>query len=146
MNNSPIKPEPISLFDDEGVERAFILSNFSAIDGREIVMQYPTTGLPLIGDYQKNEETMLKLMKYVYVDVGKGNLISLSTPALINNHCQTWEILTGLEIAMMKKNCSFFRDGKGLNLFERVTEIFLKKVTETLTNLSAQSFPTAKQP
>lgn len=140
-----IKPEELVLKDAEGNDRKFILSNFPAVQGREIVAQYPTSGLPKVGDYGLNRELMLKLMSYVAVDLG-GTLQRLETEALINNHVPDWEMLAKLEMAMMEKNCSFFRDGRSSDFLENMAQIFLSKITEISTRLLEQSSPANPQP
>lgn len=139
-----IKPEEFVITDTHGRELKFILSNFPAVEGREIIAKYPTSGLPKIGDYKVSEEIMVKLMGYVAVDRG-GVMIRLSTKDLINNHCTDWETLAKVEMAMMEKNCSFFRDGRSFDFFENLAQICLTKVSEILTRSSAQSSPTDAQ-
>jgi hypothetical protein len=89
----------------------FYLSKFPAVAGREIIAKYPLSGLPKLGDYKVNEETMLKLMNFVAVQKGDAS-IRLSTPALIDNHVGDWETLARIEIAMLEYNCSFFQNGR----------------------------------
>lgn len=140
-----IKPEEIVFKDAEGNDRKFILSNFPAVQGREIIAQYPTSGLPKVGDYGLNRDLMLKLMSYVAVDLN-GTIQRLETEALVNNHVPDWEMLGRIEMAMMEKNCSFFRDGRSSDFLEKMAQTFLLKITETLTRLSEQSSLTEQQP
>jgi len=124
-------------------DQKFILSCFPAVEGRKILVLYPLSGLPQIGDYAINEETMLKLMSYVAVEKG-GVQIRLSTPDLVNNHCRDAETLMSVEMAMMEKNYSFFRDGRISDFFGNLTQMLLRKASEMLTHLSAPSSPTEK--
>ncbi len=140
-----IKAKNYTFKDGEGVESTFVLSNFPAVEGREIVAKYLGSNLPKIGDYAISEETMFKLMNYVAIEK-EGHLIRLSTKALVNNHCPDWELLQKIEMAMMEKNCSFFRDGRSLDFFENLVQMFLRKASEMLTPSLAQSSPTEKQP
>ncbi len=64
-----IEPKTIAIVDGNGKEKDFIISKFPAIQGREIIAKYPTSSLPKIGDYAVSEETMLKLMAFVAVDI-----------------------------------------------------------------------------
>lgn len=140
-----IKPSELTITDQDGTIRTFILSNFDAVTGREIVALYPLTGIPKIGDYEANKKTMMKLMSYVAVMVN-GQPLRLTTEALINNHCGDFETLMKIEMSMMEKNCSFFRNGKTYDLLEKMVEIFLTKFSETLTLLSEQLSPPEKPP
>lgn len=139
-----LNPEDFTVTID-GKEYKYILSDFPAVEGREIIVKYPMSGLPKIGDYAVNEETMLKLMNYVAVNIG-GQIIRLSTRDMINNHCPNPEALITVEAAMMVKNCSFFRDGRSHDLFDNLIQICLTKVSEILTPLSAPSSPMEKPP
>ena len=92
-------------------DKMYTISKFPAIAGREIVSQYPVTGLPKIGEYEDNKQMMLKLMKYVSVKTGTGEHI-LSTEALINSHVDNWEDLAKIEARMMSITALFSRVGK----------------------------------
>jgi len=141
-----IKPKEFLVEDGEGKQLRYILSNFPAVEGREIVSKYPLSNLPKIGDYKESEETMFKLMKYVAVEPKPGVIIPLATRDLVNNHCPDWEVLGKIEMAMMEKNCSFFRNGKSYAFFENLAQIFLTRISEMLIPLSVPSSPTEKQP
>lgn len=134
-----------SVIDTAGIERSFLLSKFPAVQGREIIAKYPTTAIPKIGDYDLNEETMLKLMAFVAV-VKDGVPMLLSTKALINNHVGDWETLTKIEMAMMEYNCSFFQNGNLSNFLTGFIQTTMVKISEILTGSLAQSSPTEKQP
>ncbi len=141
-----LKPEPFDLLDSDGKAKTFILSNFDAIAGREIITQYPLTALPKAGDYPANRELMFKLMSFVAVVTGDGRELRLSTPELIMNHVDNGEMLMKLEMKMMEKNCSFFRDGRCLDLLDTVMQMFTKKLLETLTQSSELLSQQEKQP
>lgn len=132
---TPLKKDGTPHQDAHGNPCVFILSNFPAVQGREIITKYPTAALPKIGDYAVSEDVMVKLMNYVAVRTPAGEL-RLSTTQLINNHCPDWEVLAKVEMAMMEKNCSFFRDGRSWDFLENVARIFSKKFSETLISLS----------
>lgn len=139
-----IKPEDLVLKCEDGKERKYILSSFPAVQGREIVAKYIGLNLPKIGDYAEGEKIMITLMSYVAVELKEGLQIRLATKDLINNHCPGFEELMKIEMAMMEKNCSFFRDGRSLDLFENLTRLIVRKVSETLILSSQQSSPTEK--
>ncbi len=128
-----IKPEEFKLADADGKEYIYILSNFPAVAGRKIISQYPLTGLPKFGDYVENEKLMIELMSYVAVKMSDGREQRLETQALIDNHVPGPEMLVKIEMKMMEKNFSFFRDGRSLNFFDSIAQLLTKKITETLT-------------
>ena len=97
-----LQPKEYSVKTQAGDEKVYILSKFPVVAGREIVAKYPLSGMPKLGDYQVNEETMLKLMAYVAVPGANGEPLKLTTRALVDNHVPDWETLAKLEIAMME--------------------------------------------
>lgn len=119
--------------------KEFILSKFPAVAGREIIAKYPLSAIPKVGDYKVNEETMLKLMRYVAVP---GNdpqhPLTLSTIALIDNHVGNWETLAKIEIEMLEFNCSFFRNGRISTFLEDTARKVPTWITRILTDLSRQ--------
>lgn len=141
----PLSPTPFSAEDDAGKVWNYILTKFDAVTGRKIMTQYPLSGMPKIGDYDLNEQLMFLLMEHVCVEIN-GNLLPLSTPQLIKNHCGDAEVLLKVEQAMMVKNFSFFRDGRSWDFLENFTQMLLGRISEMLTRLSEQSSPTEKQP
>lgn len=127
-------------------DKLFILSKFPAIAGREIIAKYPLSGMPKLGDYAVNEETMFKLMSYVAVRGANGEPMRLDTPALIENHCADWEVLARVELEMLKYNCSFFADGRASLFLEGFARKALALTTKTLTAFSEQLSKAEKQP
>ncbi len=140
-----LDPSELILVDDKGVPHTYTLSKFPAVQGREIIAKYPTSALPKIGDYAVSEEVMLKLMSFVAAE-SNGKQVQLSTRALVDNHVPTWEMLAKIEMAMMEKNCSFFRKGTLSASLADVAQKSLQKITEMLTPLLAQSSPADSQP
>lgn len=124
--------------------REFILSKFPAVAGREIIAKYPISGLPKVGDYKVNEETMLKLMSYVAVKIGDMTL-RLNTTALIDNHTGGWETLAKIEIAMMEYNCSFFQNGRVSTFLKESAQNVPVWISKILMALSGQLSRTEKQ-
>lgn len=134
-----IKPEARDIAVGDGTEtKRFILSNFPAIAGREIVTQYPLSAMPKLGDYRVNEELMLKVMSYVAVEI-EGKPVRLDSRALVDNHVPDFECLMRIEAAMMEKNCSFFRNGKVSTLFGVIEQKAKALFAQTLTGSSPQS-------
>lgn len=89
--------------------KTYLLGKFPATVGREILMQYPTSAMPKIGDYKTNHALMLRIMSYVGVQVeGREEPLMLTTEALVNNHVTNAETLVKLEWAMVQHNFDFF--------------------------------------
>ena len=132
----------------DGTEKAYQVSKFDAISGREIVSQYPISGLPKLGDYKTNEEIMFKLMCFVAVDLGNGNIQPLSTPELIRNHVPDWETLAKIEWAVMEYNCSFFAEGKVSSFLEdliaKLPTLISSMLTPSLEQLSQKDSQPSK--
>lgn len=126
--------------------KKYILSKFPAVAGREIICKYPLSGLPKIGDYAVNQETMLKLMSYVAVPIPGGQPLRLTTPVLIDNHITSFETLMKLEWMMMEYNCSFFLEGRVSILFSAWAAKLPTVITSILTASLQQLSPTEKPP
>lgn len=139
-----LEPKEVEIDLPDGTKKTYILSKFPAIQGREIVCKYPLSGMPKLGDYQVNEETMLKLMGFVAVPHGDG-VLRLSTKELVNNHVKSWETLAKLEIGMMEYNCSFFGNGQGSTFLSGLAQKAQALIIKTLMDLSAQSSQKAGQ-
>ena len=140
-----LEPKEITIQTQSGDERVYIISKFPAIAGREIVCKYPASGMPKVGDYAVNEETMLKLMKYVAVQTDNGEIV-LKTRELIDNHVPDWETLSKIEIEMMGYNCSFFQNGKISGFLEELKSNIPQLISSILTDSLGQLLQTEKQP
>lgn len=116
----------------------YILSKFPAIAGREIITKYPLSSVPKLGDYKVNEETMLKLMSYVGINVN-GAVIKLTTQSLIDNHVPNWEVLAKIEVAMLEYNVSFFQNGLISTFLDDLAQKLPAWILKTWTALQAQS-------
>lgn len=123
-----IEPQEIQVVTQKGDEKTFIISKFPAIQGREIICKYPLSGMPKLGDYQVNEETMLKLMSFVAVPLENGDILKLNTKALVDNHMPDWETLAKIEMKMLEYNCSFFQNG--------IISAFLGRITERIPDIA----------
>lgn len=141
-----LEPKELEVTTQSGEVKTFVLSKFPAIAGREIISKYPTSNIPKLGDYQTSEEVMLKLMAFVAVPRDNGQPLPLTTRALVDNHIPDWETLVRIEFAMMEYNCSFFANGKGSTFFEAITQKAQAFLSQTLTELWAQSSAKGKQP
>jgi hypothetical protein len=124
----------------------YLLSKFPAVAGREIICKYPLSGIPKLGDYGVNEETMLKLMSYVAVVLPGDVQLRLTTRALVDNHVGSWENLMRIEGAMLEYNCSFFQDGRVSDFLVGFAQKVPALISKMLTDSLRQSSPTEKQP
>ena len=118
-------------------DKTYVLSKFPATVGREILVQYPTSAMPKLGDYKTNEELMLKMMGYVSVQTAAGEL-RLSTRALVDNHVSSAPDLIKLEWAMMEHNFDFFANGKASGFLAGLGGKVQQLITKTLTDLKQQ--------
>jgi len=140
-----LEPKDITIKTQAGADKVYILSKFPAVAGREIVAKYPLSGMPKIGDYGVNEETMLKLMAYVAVKTEAGEQ-ALTTRALVDNHVPDWETLARLEVAMMEYNCSFFGNGRASTFFEGIAQKLPALIQKILTDSLRQSLEKSSPP
>lgn len=143
-----IEPKEVIVPDGNGQPRKFHVSKMPAWDGLEIMARYPTslvtaTAVPKLADWETIKDLQFKILKYVAVEIN-GRLLPLSTQALIDNHAGDWECLARLIAEEVKYNNRFFRDGTISRFFAEAFQIALAKISETLTQSSAPSSPTAK--
>lgn len=137
-----LEPKDIVLGD-----KTFVVSKFPATIGREILMQYPTSAMPKIGDYATNEALMFKIMKYVGVMVAdRPEPLMLTTPQLVDNHVVSTEDLMRLEWAMMSHNFAFFSNGSLSGILDRVAGQTTQLISKILTDLSRASSAKTEQP
>ncbi|MDR0805944.1 MAG: hypothetical protein LBN41_04240 [Enterobacteriaceae bacterium] len=143
-----IKPKIITITDADKEDHQFIISRLPATVGREILAKYPLSNAPKIGDYEVSHDAMLKMMRYVAVDVD-GAEIALKTQTLIDNHVPDGEALIRLEIEMLKYNTSFFgKDGSRGFLHYLIQKVSgsLPSIIKTLMVSLPSSFPQDSQP
>ena len=122
----------------DGESKTIILSKFPAVAGREIITQYPISGIPKLGDYATNEAIMLKIMAHVAIPQKEGLPLLLTTRVLVDNHVPDWETLARIEWAMMEYNCSFFRDGKASTFLDDILAKLPASIMSILTPLLEQ--------
>lgn len=122
-----IKPLEVEVKDIDGNLHKYTISRLPAVAGREILAKYLGGTMPKIGDYKDNHESMLKMMKYVAVEID-GQLQTLQTQALIDNHIPDTECLLRLEIEMIRHNTSFFGNAGSSNLLD----FLLQKIKDSI--------------
>lgn len=140
-----IEEKEVEIETADGGKRRYTISKFPAVAGREIITQYPISGIPKLGDYDTNEKIMMQILGFVSVQPDEGPEIRLSSRALIDNHVPEWETLARLEWAMMEYNISFFREGRVFgfldDLMEKLPESILSMLTPLLEQLSPKNTP-----
>lgn len=141
-----LKTKDAVFTDQDGVDHTYILSKFPAVEGREILCQWPITSLPKVGDYHANQDVMYKLMSYVGVPQKDKDPLRLTTKELINNHAPDAMVLMAIESHMFKYNFGFFLEEKALTFFERLMQMVDSKISSMLTASLQPSSPTEKQP
>jgi hypothetical protein len=130
-----IKSKEVSLKNQDGVEKTFVLSRLPAVPMREVMAKYPVSNIPKLGEYQASKEVMLLLLSHVAVMVpGRDDPLPLSTEGLINNHVDDGEQLLRLEFAMLEYNTSFFGQGGGSNFLGALIKKHLPLIIQTLTD------------
>ena len=131
-----IQPEEVTFEDMDGTPRTYVISKLPATLAREVITQYPISAAPKIGDYKRNEELMLKMFHYAGVPaIGvNGQPLLFTTRALIDNHVPDFETLIRLEMAMLEKNCAFFKRGGASNFLKGLAEKVQALITSTLTD------------
>ena len=122
-----LKPLEVEVRDIDGNLHKFTISRLPAVAGREILAKYLGGTMPKVGDYKDNHESMLKMMKYVAVEID-GQLQTLQTQALIDNHIPDTECLLRLEIEMIRHNTSFFGNAGSSNLLD----FLLQKIKDSI--------------
>lgn len=140
-----IDPKQITVDSLDGDKKDFIIHKLPAVLGREIVVNYPLTAMPKVGEYKANEDIMKKLMAHVCVVTESGTKLPLKTQELIDSHCSDWQMLAKLEMAMLEYNTNFFGNGKVSKLLNGFAEKLPALITKILTDSLQQSSANKKQ-
>lgn len=139
-------PTSFSATDGEGESRDFILSKYPSMQGLEIMAELPLSSIAKFGAAAITKEIATKTMAFVAIELPGGIIQRLDSEILINNHTGDWEAVCKIVIAMAKKNCSFFRNGRILDFLNDFALNSIPKVIKMWTALSAQSSRTDTQP
>lgn len=134
-----IDPLEFRATDMQGTERVYLLSKIPASYSKEIVLQYPTSALPKIGDPNLHMKITFMLMSYVAVPRDKAEPLRLSTRELCDNHIPDLRTWMAIEKAMAQYNWDFFLP-EDLSLFwERIRNMLVMWSQEISTDSSQQS-------
>lgn len=127
--------------------KTFLIAKFPATVGREILLQYPTSIVPKIGEYKTNHALMLKIMEYAGVQIdGRDDPMWLTSEALVNNHVPNGEALLKLEWAIIRHNYDFFGDGRASGFLQLLLDKAGSLTSETLTKFVGASLGKVSQP
>jgi len=127
--------------------KTYVLTKIPAIEGREILTQYPISAAPKIGDYKVNEALMYKLLSHVGVRIETFPApLMLTDKNLINNHVANAITLMKLEKEMLDYNFGFFFREKASTFLSVIDQKLPMWITKILMGLSEQSTKAKEQP
>lgn len=112
----------------------FLISKLPCLVGREVLVKYPVSLVPKIGDYATSEEMCIRLMSFVEKVTPQRN-IRLSDATLINQHVAPGGEIWLLEKEMLMYNFDFLEDGTASAFLEMWKSKAESKATKILTNL-----------
>ena len=141
-----IQPKTVTVSGIDGQEKEFTIAKMPARTGRRVITQYLPSALPKVGNYETNEELALTLLSYAHVKGPSENLIPLSTWALVNNHCDDWQMQMKLEYEVFEYNTNFLGSGKVSTVLSEFNEKLPQLATKILTDFWVQLSQKEKQP
>jgi len=111
-----IKPKLIEITNIDGNILKFNIGRIPAIDGREILVGYPSSLIPKVGEYKENQALMIKLLSFVEGFNADDEPITLNNYHVINTYVTDTTTLMLLEKEMFAYNFPFlkFEKSKGL--------------------------------
>lgn len=136
-----LKPKEVEIEDKVANEKnMYVISKIPAFEAVSIFDQeLPALAMNMLNinnlSRERIKELTLNIMQYVAIKK-EDRLIPLSTAALIDNHCPSFETVNQLLAQMINYNTSFFKDGKSLNFLKRLEALATEKITGILVQLS----------
>lgn len=116
-----IKPKEIELKDLDGDTHKFIISRFNALDGYELISNFPKTMFNKGGEsFKDHKEVLIKIFSHVEAFKQDGNTIRLTSEALINNHIPDYELLMKILKEVGTYNSSFLGNVSGLSIIDQI--------------------------
>ena len=111
-----IKPKLIEITNIDGNSLKFNIGRIPAIVGREILVGYPSSLIPKVGEYKENQALMIKLLSFVEGFNADDEPITLNNYHVINTYVTDTTTLMLLEKEMFAYNFPFlkFEKSKGL--------------------------------
>jgi len=142
-----IEPKEFRVKDRAGVERVYLISKIPASYSKEIVLQYPTSALPKIGDASLHMRITLQMMSYVAVPRGEGLApLELSTRETCDNHIPDLRTWMAVERAIAQYNWDFFLPEDLSDFWGRLKTLLVQWSLETSTDSSQQLSQADGQP
>lgn len=136
-----LKPKEVEIEDKVANEKnMYVISKIPAFEAVSIFDQeLPALVVNMLKinnlSRDRIKELTLNIMKYVAIKKDD-RLIPLTTEALIDNHCPSFETVNELLKQMINYNTSFFKDGKGLNFLQKLEALATEKITKILIQWS----------
>lgn len=115
-----IKPKEIELKDLDGNTHKFIISRFNALDGYELISNFPKTMFNKGESFKDHKEVLIKIFSHVEAFKQDGNTIRLTSEALINNHIPDYELLMKILKEVGTYNSSFLGNVNGLSIIDQI--------------------------
>lgn len=134
-----LNPKEIVLTTRKGKTITYLISEIPASYSKEIVLQYPTTALPKLGDIEKHMEVTLKMMSYVAIPRTTGEPLRLTTRELCDNHIPDLRTWMALERAIAEYNWDFFLPEDLSDFWGRFKRLLVMWSQETSMDLSQPS-------
>jgi hypothetical protein len=134
-----INPKEITLFDRQGKERTYIISEIDCWTSQEIVARYAGSMLPKVGDFEITEQMAQKIMGYVAIPQKDKPPLRLQTVELIKNHVPDLRTLSALQIEMARYNWDFFLPEDLSSFWGRIKMVVTTWITEIMTDSLRQS-------
>lgn len=139
-----IEPKEFKTKDMKGRERTYLISKIPASYSKEIVLQYPTSALPKIGDPAVHMRITFMMMEYVGIprNNSEGNPVEpliLTTRELCDNHIPDLRTWMAIEREIARYNWDFFLPEDLSDFWGRLKTLLVAWSLETSTDLSQQS-------
>ena len=132
-----IEPKEFHIKDMKGEDHVYLLSKIPASYSKEIVLQYPTSALPKIGDPALHMKITFMLMSYVGIPRDPGlEPLQLMTRELCDSHIPDLRTWMAIERAMASYNWDFFLPEDLSDFWGRLKNLLVAWSLETSTHSS----------
>lgn len=142
-----LNPKEITLTDRKGRERKYLIGEIPASYSKEIVLQYPTSALPKVGDATLHMEITFKMMSFVGVPRGDDKEpLLLTTRELCDNHIPDLRTWMRIEREIAMYNWDFFLPEDLSDFWGRLKNLLVLWSQETSMDSSPQLSNQEKPP
>ncbi len=144
-----LEPVEKTFIDTKGKPHKFFIGKVPWLSGgRRVLAEYIPTGMPMVGNYEANEELARILYANVVAVDAEGNEFPLTTDSQINQRASDVKVAMELEAAVFDKSTDFLILGKVLEYrtaWSITVESVLANLPTQLQNLlSALEKPATK--